>query len=104
MIRITVTKSHSYDYCCLEVKGHAGSAESGHDLVCAAVSGIATGLCNAVYEMSDERDILLDEGHILIKIHHPNAVTNAILQTGLIQLQSTEEVNRKYIKIKITEV
>jgi uncharacterized protein YsxB (DUF464 family) len=35
----------------MEISGHAGSDVYGHDLVCAIVSGIGTGLCNALDQL-----------------------------------------------------
>ncbi len=37
----------------LSMKGHAGSAEHGHDLVCAAASILAITLANAVLNMAE---------------------------------------------------
>ena len=44
-----------------EVKGHAGSGEEGHDLVCAAISGIVPGAFNAFLQ---EYDIEVLSGYV----------------------------------------
>jgi uncharacterized protein YsxB (DUF464 family) len=41
------------------VKGHANSGAYGHDLVCAAVSAVVTGACNAI-ETSEDFQIKID--------------------------------------------
>ena len=96
MIQITAKRNQYIDE--LEVKGHAGSDEYGRDLVCAIVSGIVTGLANALYEMAHE-DIILDEGYVRIKLHHPSSATDIIMNTAIIQLKTAQEVNKDFIRI-----
>lgn len=103
MIRITVNEKN-HQLIDLDIQGHAGSDVYGHDLVCAIVSGIGTGLCNALDQLCGVEDIVLEEGHIAIHIKHPDEKTDIILRTGLIQLQTAEETNQSFIKIKISEV
>lgn len=103
MIQITVNE-HSDKIVSLDISGHAGSDDYGHDLVCAIVSGIGTGLCNALDQLTGVEDIVLSEGHISIHIIQPDEKTEMILRTGLIQLQTAQEVNKDFITIKILEV
>ena len=93
MIQITAKRNQYIDE--LEVKGHAGSDEYGRDLVCA----IVTGLANALYEMAHEEDIILDEGYVRIKLHHPSSATDIIMNTAIIQLKTAQEVNKDFIRI-----
>ena len=86
----------------ITVTGHADSDVYGHDLVCAIVSGIMTGLCNAMDQLAHEDNMIVDEGHVEIHVTHPNEKTDLILETGLIQLKTAEEVNQDYLKV--TEV
>lgn len=46
----------------IRVRGHAGSAEYGHDLVCAAVSALAVALAANLQEVP-EKEILLESGN-----------------------------------------
>ncbi|MGM9940530.1 MAG: ribosomal-processing cysteine protease Prp [Bulleidia sp.] len=101
MIRVRVTRLNNHIQS-ITVKGHAGSAEYGHDLVCAIVSGIVVGLCNALNQLTGEDNMTVREGHVSIQIEHPDDKTDLILETGLIQLKTAEEVNQDYLKI--TEV
>ena len=56
----------------ITVTGHADSDVYGHDLVCAIVSGIMTGLCNAMDQLAHEDNMIVDEGHVEIHVTHPN--------------------------------
>lgn len=87
----------------LEVTGHAESAESGKDLVCSAVSAVMFGLCNALDEMKTGCAITVDENCIRIETVRNSAKMQTILNTGIIQLRTIQETNRKYIRITRTE-
>ncbi len=87
----------------LEISGHADSAPHGEDLVCALVSGVAFGLCNAVNELCGIEDIEIGDNVVRIRIDKPTTVSEAVMRTGLIQLQTAAEQS-KYLKIKVTEV
>ena len=63
MIRITRQGA-----TCVTLKGHAGSAEYGKDLVCAAVSALALTLA-ANAEDLEEAEILLEPGNSRISGH-----------------------------------
>lgn len=101
MIRVRVVRKNHLIQS-ITVTGHADSDVYGHDLVCAIVSGIMTGLCNAMDILADEDDVIFEEGHIEIHVAKPNEKTDLILETGLIQLKTAEEVNQDYLKV--TEV
>lgn len=103
MIKVRVQKSKNLINH-IVVKGHAYSDGYGHDLVCAIVSGIMVGLCNALDQLTDVNDIIVDDGYVEINVIHPNEKTDLILETGLIQLKTAEEVNQDYLQIKVTEV
>jgi len=87
----------------LRVSGHAESAPYGEDLVCALVSGVTFGLCNAANEICGIEDFEIGDNMISIKIKDPDEISEAVMRTGLIQLQTAAEQS-KYLKIKITEV
>lgn len=103
MIRVAVSEKDK-KIVSMEISGHAGADVYGHDLVCAIVSGVGTGLCNALDQLAGVEDIVLEEGHIAIHVDKPDERTEMILRTGLIQLETAEEVNKDFIKIKISEV
>ncbi|MCI5774661.1 MAG: ribosomal-processing cysteine protease Prp [Erysipelotrichaceae bacterium] len=87
----------------MNVSGHAEYAEHGNDLVCAGVSCIMFGLCNAL-DMLCQIEAEAISNHIDIKIDQPNRDTQLIMQTALIQLQTMEQQFSQFIRIKIQEV
>ena len=101
MISVRITEQQN-QITALSVKGHAGSAEHGKDLVCAAVSGIVFGLCNALDQLAGVQTIEIGSNRIEIKIDVPDEKTELILRTGIVQLKTVSETNQKFIKI--TEV
>lgn len=48
MIRVFVERNESGRIQSVQIDGHAGYAEAGRDIVCAAVSAISIGMVNAV--------------------------------------------------------
>lgn len=87
----------------LEISGHAGYREHGEDLVCAAVSGIAFGLCNAA-DILLKGDPQVKDNLIRIRIDDPDERSEMVMRTGMIQLQTIAESCQNYVKIEITEV
>lgn len=68
------------------VDGHAGSAERGRDLVCAAVSTLVMTLAsNAVHLVGtrcvDEHTIIVEEGKSLIKLSPVRKMRHVVLNT-----------------------
>ena len=105
MIRATVTVSHDR-ILKLEVSGHAGSAEYGRDLVCAEVSAVATGLCNAIDEAGFTAvDMTVEEGYVAISADNDDSHDlQVILKTGISQLKTIEYIHSDYLKITKMEV
>lgn len=97
MITITVHRGAHIES--LEVKGHAESNVYGKDLVCAIISGITTGLANALDEMIHEENISLTEGYAEIVITDPNEKSDTIMNTAIIMYRTAEEANKDFIKI-----
>ena len=87
----------------LTISGHSGSEEAGRDLICAAVSAIGFGLCNALDQMHAEADIQILDNLIQIRIIKSTAQTETILNTGVIQLQTVEERYPEFILVKSEE-
>src|SRR5699024_3538205 len=51
MIRVYVKRTTTGDIASFTIDGHAGYAEPGQDIVCAAVSGISFGTINAIQSL-----------------------------------------------------
>ena len=89
----------------LTITGHANAAPHGEDLVCAGVSAIGVGLLNALDLLAkDSCHMIMSEGDIRIDVVTANDTNQMILNVGIIQLESIEEVYKKFIRIKKQEV
>lgn len=97
MIRIQVQRDEAGNVQHLSVKGHAGYAEHGEDIVCAAVSAIVQ---TAMIGLTDEAKLVMQEGIImrdgLVTITLPKDLqekgpcANAILNTAVLGLSSVQ--------------
>lgn len=103
---ITVqTKIIANTYSSIEIKGHANSAEKGKDLVCAAISAIATGALNAIDELlPNDCDLKMETGYVFIAVKQNSEQLQIMLQMLMKQLETVAFVNKKYIKMKQQEV
>ncbi len=89
----------------MKIAGHAGAGPYGKDLVCAEVSAIGTGLCNAIDEYGSSTEMTVEEGLIEILADSDDSHDlQVILNTGYIQLKTVQETNSKFIKIRQMEV
>jgi Predicted ribosomal protein len=99
MIKVTM-EYRGAGFASLEVKGHANSGVYGHDLVCAAVSAVVVGACNAI-ETSEDFQIKIDSGDV--NIVAPAAISvhdETVIETLIIQLKTIEESNHGFLEIK----
>lgn len=81
----------------IEVKGHAGSAPHGRDLICAGVSSIVTGGFNAFGD-EDIESVFLEEGYAKVIVRSPRG--KVILDTIVVQLKTMMASDPKFIEIK----
>ena len=82
----------------LKVKGHAASAEYGHDLICAGVSSIVIGALNNID--AKNYDINIQEGLVIVQIKNEITTHDEIVfETMYIQLKTIEESYPSNIKI-----
>ena len=98
MIKITATRNNG-KIVNLTVKGHADSAPYGKDLICAAISSILVGGCNALKEPNCFA-IKLNEGDAsVVEISHANEHDYEVLEVMLVQFKSVEETSKKFLKV-----
>ncbi len=102
MIKINFTKRANH-YIKVRANGHANSDEYGEDLICAAVSSIMFGTCNALNMITKINDIEILDNEIIIDVKKPTHDTDVILETLKIQLETIREGNKKNIRIKEME-
>lgn len=105
MIKITVWKGSQQQFEAFLIEGHAGYAESGQDIVCAAVSVLAQTAVLAIEKLTNYKlDICLEDGRLYCKL--PTTVLKAeietisiILKTMVIGLQAVVEEYPSYVII-----
>jgi uncharacterized protein YsxB (DUF464 family) len=83
------------------ISGHALSGKYGSDVVCAGISTVITGLCNALVELSDydENKIIFKEGYVNIPDLNPNEFVQLIINVLIVQLKTIEKTYSNYIEI-----
>lgn len=109
MITITVLKGHSGNYIGFHSFGHAGFADHGEDIVCAAVSMLVINTINSMEVLLNESfDCTEEEENGFIHFRFKNNPSDkAILLMdsmvlGLTQVQ--QQYGKKYILLKFEEV
>ena len=107
MINITVKKRNG-SYLDFLSRGHAGYAEEGQDIVCAAVSALIITTVNSLDEFTDEKiEVGEDDGYVSIHFKtNPNTERGKLLMYSLI-LGLTEiehSYNNRYLAVKVKEV
>ena len=107
MINITVKKRNG-SYLDFLSRGHAGYAEEGQDIVCAAVSALIVTTVNSLDEFTeDEIEVREDDGYVSIHFKtNPNTERGKLLMDSLI-LGLTEiehSYNNRYLTVKVKEV
>ena len=106
---INITLYHSKDGAQLgfNIKGHAGYAQSGSDIVCAAVSSSAYLVANTIIEvMGVEADATVDEnGEMTVLVPKDSAIkTKEILLGFKIHIEELQKQYPKNVTITTTEV
>lgn len=109
MIQITIYKNSKDNYIGFKSSGHAGYADRGHDIVCAAVSVLVINTINSLEAFTqDEIKIKTDENKGMIEFRFVNHISDkgTLLMNSLkLGLEGIEQdYNDGYIRIKIKEV
>lgn len=100
MIIIEVKNKENYiNY--VKIKGHAGYALKGYDIVCASVSSIAITTVNASLKIDDKVITYSEEDGLLeINILKYNKTINILIENMLGMFESLEKDYKDYIKIR----
>ena len=106
MITIKVRKKNgSYEE--FISKGHAGYAETGQDIVCAAVSALIITTVNSLEKFTDDKfDVQEKDGFVSIHFRN-NLSERAMLLMDSLLLGLTEiagSYNNRYLTVKVKEV
>lgn len=95
MIVVNITQSG------LTVDGHAGYAEAGNDIICAAVSALAQGLIHSLDALTDDRiSYQIRDGHIDIGYENLSEQGKLLIDSFFIAVSDTQMTyGDRYIKI-----
>ena len=97
MITITVKKRNG-NYLEFVSKGHAGYAEEGQDIVCAAVSVLVINTVNSLETFTDDQfEVQEDDGYVSFHFTAPVTERGTLLMDSLI-LGLTETFSYSHIK------
>ena len=106
MITITVKKRNG-NYLEFVSKGHAGYAEEGQDIVCAAVSALIITTVNSLEKFTDDKfDVQEKDGFVSIHFRNDLSGRGMLLMDSLL-LGLTEiagSYNNRYLTVKVKEV
>ncbi|MCR5715924.1 MAG: ribosomal-processing cysteine protease Prp [Lachnospiraceae bacterium] len=109
MTTIIFKRSKTGEYQGFTFQGHAGYAESGNDIVCAALSMLSINTINALDSiLHTKMDVTSDEAEGLIDVSFAHPLTEKeqlLVDTLVLGCQETEkQYGKQYCKIKIKEV
>ena len=107
MVQISVLKNKQGMYTGFSMKGHAGYAEYGQDIVCAAVSVLVINTLNSIEQLtSDEPVVHSDENEGLIECSFPKGIcdkTVLLIDSMVIGLRGIEqEYGKRYVKLTVS--
>lgn len=107
MIQATFNKKNDF-IDSFKIKGHAGYAEHGEDIICASVSSLAISVINTLEEYVKakikysvkEADVSLN----IIKVNDTQKIqADALTKMLMIAVKEMSEEHSQYIKVKIME-
>ena len=109
MTKVTIYKNVKNECVGFKALGHAGYAEEGEDIVCAAISILTINTMNAIETFTDaDVSLEMDEeiGFIEFRIEEPTKETSLLLDTMVLGLQTMadDENYAEYIDLLFEEV
>ncbi len=108
MIRITIYQSAEHGYRGFLCKGHAGYADSGEDIVCAAVSVLVINTVNSIERFGGQPftcETEQEDGVIDFRLKdNPTAETKLLLDSMVLGLTEVEKDHKQHLKLNFKEV
>jgi uncharacterized protein YsxB (DUF464 family) len=109
MINVTIFKKSDGGFDGFKVTGHAGFAEEGKDVVCAAVSALVINTINSIEQLTNDKFLAEsdeNDGRIKLKFLSENSKETKLLMESLILgiKGVKEDYDKKYIHIFFKEV
>ena len=106
MITVTLVKEGN-DLKGFSVKGHAGYADYGSDIVCSAVSALALNCCNSITELTDDKPVIKQNakngGFLSLKLTEASKECILLLKSFELGVKSVAEDYGKFIKIAYSD-
>ena len=106
MIRFKVSKSDGL-YTGFTCEGHAGYAEEGYDIICAAVSVLSVNLVNSIEEFTEDgMDVTSGDGLIELRLDGELSQEGQLLMRAyILGIQSVQKTyGNEYIELVFKEV
>ena len=110
MTKVTIYKNEQNECVGFRAYGHAGYAEEGEDIVCAAISVLTINTINAIETFTDVKAKVQSnakEGYIEFRIlSKPTSESTLLLETMVLGLKTMAEDENysEYIDLKFREV
>ncbi len=110
MTHVTIyTKSSKDDIVGFRTEGHAGYADAGYDIVCAATSVLVINTINSIEQFTDEDcEITADEDNavieLMVKSSHQSKELTVLLKALALGLSTIASDNPNYLSITFEEV
>ena len=110
MIKAVFFKDSDAYYKGFSVSGHAGYADSGKDIICAAVSALSINTINSIEALTEDKfEAFVDEKTGTLTCSFPEKISTEstlLVDSLLLGLRGIEEdyTDYTYIKISIEEV
>ena len=110
MIHVTIYQNQKDEYIGFSARGHAGFAESGEDIVCAAASVLMINTVNAIEAFADDKTSLVSddmEGLIDFRLQaHPSKEAALLLNAMILGLKEMADDSNysEYIQVRFEEV
>ena len=108
MIKVTIYQNSEGEITGVSIQGHAGYADNGSDIVCAAVSVLAQNTVNSIEQFTEDRfsvDVDEKEGGLYLKMKPGSSGRSKLLLDSLILgLQGIEEEYMDYLDVIFEEV
>ncbi len=97
-------------YCGFEISGHAGYADSGEDIICAAVSALSINAVNSIESLTDDQ-VEAEEGDGYLKCTFPEGLSEAgilLMESMILGIRQTaesvsEETGEPFLKLVFEE-
>ncbi len=107
MVRITIYQKETGDLTGFDAAGHAGYAESGEDIVCAAVSALVINCVNSVELLTDAAFTSSEDeesGTVVFRLKEQNEYAQLFLKSFLLGISQIEETCEDFVEVIVKEV